>query len=130
MSWLAPWQCDSVNTVRCQTQDTIFPLATSTLVKTDAASSLSKLGSLRSPEKLQSFTADLTRSNTYFIVWIDISTYVGWRERNQHDATNLMFNIKLLSQHVSGIIVSINRRTRVWPASYGVLHCNKRGTKQ
>ena len=39
---------------------------------------------------------------------------VGWRERNQQDATNLMFIIKLLSQHVSGIIMSIIRRTRVF----------------
>ena len=34
------------------------------------------------------------------------------RERNQQDATNLMFIIKL-SQHVSGIIMPIIRRTRV-----------------
>jgi len=32
---------------------------------------------------------------------------VGRRERNQQDATNLMFIIKLLSQHVSGIIIII-----------------------
>jgi len=32
---------------------------------------------------------------------------VGWRERNQQDATNLMFIMKLLSQHVSGIIMPI-----------------------
>ena len=47
---------------------------------------------------------------------------VGWRERNQQDATNLMFIIKLLSQHVSGIIMPIIRRTRVCTAAYGVLH--------
>ena len=29
--------------------------------------------------------------------------HTGWRERNQQDATNPMFIIKLLSQHVSGI---------------------------
>ena len=52
---------------------------------------------------------------------------IGWRERNQQDATNLMFIIKLLSQHVSGIIMPIIRRTRVCTAAYGVLHCNKRG---
>ena len=46
----------------------------------------------------------------------------GWRERNQQDATNLMFIIKLLSQHVSGIIMPIVRRTRVCTAAYGVLH--------
>jgi hypothetical protein len=33
-----------------------------------------------------------------------------------------MFIIKLLSQHVSGIIMPIIRRTRVWTAAYGVLH--------
>ena len=47
---------------------------------------------------------------------------VGWRERNQQDATNLMFIIKLLSQHVSGIIMPIIRRTRLCTAAYGVLH--------
>jgi len=54
---------------------------------------------------------------------------VGWRERNQQDATNLMFITKPLSQHVSGIIMPIIRRTRVFTAAYGVLHCNKRATK-
>ena len=38
---------------------------------------------------------------------------VGWRERNQQDATYLVFIIKLLSQHVSGIIMPIFRRTRL-----------------
>ena len=47
---------------------------------------------------------------------------VGWRERNQQDATNLMFIIKLLSQHVSGIIVPIIMRTRLCTTAYGVLH--------
>ena len=47
---------------------------------------------------------------------------VGWRERNQQDATNLMFIIKLLYEHVSGIIMPIIRRTRVCTAAYGVLH--------
>ena len=51
------------------------------------------------------------------------------REGKQQDATNLMFIIKLLSQHVSGIIMPIIRRTRVCTAAYGVLHCNKRVTK-
>ena len=46
----------------------------------------------------------------------------GGRERNQQDATNLMFIIKLLAQHVSGIIMPIIRRTRVCTAAYGVLH--------
>jgi hypothetical protein len=53
---------------------------------------------------------------------------LGWRERNQQDTTNLIFIIKLLSQHVSDIIIPIIRRTRVCTAAYGVLHCNKRGT--
>jgi len=34
---------------------------------------------------------------------------VGWREINKQHATNLMFIIKLLSQHVSGIIMPIIR---------------------
>ena len=32
-----------------------------------------------------------------------------WRERNQQDATNLMFIVKRISQHVSGIIMPIFR---------------------
>ena len=48
---------------------------------------------------------------------------VGWREKDQQDATNLMFIIKLLSQHVSGIIMPIIRRTRVCTAAYGG-HCS------
>ena len=43
------------------------------------------------------------------------------RDRDQQDATNLMFIIKL-SQHVSGIIMPFIRRTRVCTAAYGVLH--------
>jgi len=47
----------------------------------------------------------------------------GWREINQQDATNQMFLIiKLLSQHVSGIIMSIIRRTILCITAYGVLH--------
>ena len=39
---------------------------------------------------------------------------VGWSERNQQDATNPMFIIKLLSQHVSGIIMpNIREQDRV-----------------
>jgi hypothetical protein len=49
-------------------------------------------------------------------------TALGRRERNQQDATNLMFIIKLLSQHVSGIIMPIIRRRRVCTFAYGVLH--------
>ena len=37
---------------------------------------------------------------------------LGRRDRNQQDATNQIFIIKLLSQHVSGIIMPIIRRTR------------------
>jgi len=33
-----------------------------------------------------------------------------------------MFIIKLLSQHISGIIMPIIRRSRVCTAAYGVLH--------
>ena len=47
---------------------------------------------------------------------------VRWRERNQQDVTNPMFIIKLLSQHVSGIIIPIIRRTRPCTTAYGVLH--------
>ena len=54
------------------------------------------------------------------LVWPCIMN-IGWRERNQQDATNLMFIIKLLSQHVSGIIMPIIRRTKVCTAAYGVL---------
>jgi len=47
---------------------------------------------------------------------------LGWRERNQQDATNPMFIMKRLSQHVSGIIMPIIRRTRLCITAYGVLH--------
>jgi len=47
---------------------------------------------------------------------------VGWRERNKHDATNPMFIIKLLSQHISGILMPIIRRTRPCTITYDVLH--------
>ena len=49
-------------------------------------------------------------------------TLLGWRKSNQPDATNLMFIIKLLSQHVSGIIMPIIRRTRMCTAAYVFLH--------
>jgi len=62
----------------------------------------------------------------YFrFLWLCIMN-VGWRERNQQDAINLMF-IEVLSQHVSGIIMPIIRRTRPCTTAYGILHCNKRG---
>ena len=41
----------------------------------------------------------------------------------------MMFIIKLLSQHVSSIIMPIIRRTRLCTIAYGVLHCKKRGKK-
>ena len=46
---------------------------------------------------------------------------VGWRERNQQAATNLMLIIIHLSQHVLGIIMPIIRRTRLCTTAYGVL---------
>jgi len=58
--------------------------------------------------------------NKKFLGSCDVN--VGWRERNQQDATNLMFIIKLLSEHVSGIIMPIIRRTRRCITAYGVLH--------
>ena len=61
-------------------------------------------------------------SRNFRLLWPCIMN-VGWRERNQQDATNLMFIIKLLSQRVSGIIMPIIRRTRVCTTAYGVLHC-------
>ena len=44
------------------------------------------------------------------------------RERNQQDATNLIFIIKLRSQHVSGIVMPFIRRIIPCPAAFGVLH--------
>jgi len=44
------------------------------------------------------------------------------KRENQQDATNSMFIIKLLSQHVSGIIMPIIRRIRPFPTACGVLH--------
>ena len=44
------------------------------------------------------------------------------RREKPTDATNLMFIIKRLSQHVSGIIMPITRRTRLCTTAYGVLH--------
>ena len=46
------------------------------------------------------------------------------REREQQDAAVLMFSITRLSQHVSGIISPIVRRTRLCTAAYGVQHCS------
>ena len=47
---------------------------------------------------------------------------VSWRKRNQQDATNVVFIIKLLPQHVSGIIMPIFRGTILYITAYGVLH--------
>jgi len=41
------------------------------------------------------------------------------KRENQQDATNSMFNIGLLSQHVSGIIMPIFRRIRPCPTACG-----------
>jgi len=43
------------------------------------------------------------------------------KREKQQEATNSMFNIKLLSQHVSGIIMPIIRRIRSCPTACGVL---------
>ena len=51
-----------------------------------------------------------------------VNAVMKGEDRNQQVATNLIFIIKLLSQHVSGIIMPIIRRTRVCTAAYGVLH--------
>jgi len=57
----------------------------------------------------------------FWFLWLCIMS-VGWRERNQQDATNPMFIMKLLYQHVSGIIMPNNRRTRPFTTAYGVLY--------
>ena len=43
------------------------------------------------------------------------------KRENQQDATNLMFIIKLLIQHVSGIIMPIISRIRPCPTACSVL---------
>ena len=43
------------------------------------------------------------------------------KREKQQDATNSMFVIKLLSEHVSGIIMPIIRRIRPCPTACGVL---------
>jgi len=65
----------------------------------------------RHEERSRGFSDTLRKKN---IAW--------WRERNQQDATNLMFIIKLLSRHISGIIMPIIRGTRMCTAANGVLH--------
>jgi len=44
------------------------------------------------------------------------------KRENHQDATDLMFVTKLLPQHVSGIIMTIIRKTRPCNTAYGVLH--------
>ena len=51
-----------------------------------------------------------------------VSWNVGRREINQQDATNTIFIIKLVSQHVSGVIMPITCRSRPCFTAYGVLH--------
>jgi len=46
----------------------------------------------------------------------------GLRREKPPNATNLMFIIKFLSQHVSGIIMPIIRRIRPCTTAYDVLH--------
>jgi len=43
------------------------------------------------------------------------------KKENQRDSTNSIFIIKLLPQHVSGIIIPIIRRIRPCPTACGVL---------
>ena len=72
---------------------------------------------LRIRTAIETITADMLQFGTNSIIVL-----IGPRERNQQDATNLMFIIKLISQHVSGIIMPIIRRTRPCTTAYGVLH--------
>ena len=59
----------------------------------------------------RSLTLIITQPIVFFRVLWPCIMNVGWRERDQQDATNLMFIIRLLSQHVSGIIMPVIRRT-------------------
>ena len=43
--------------------------------------------------------------------------------------TRAVCTVKVTVRTVSGIIIPIIRRTKVYTAACGVLHCNKRGTK-
>ena len=47
--------------------------------------------------------------------------YAKVKRENQQDATNSMLIIKLLSQHVSGIIMPIIRRIRPCSTACGIL---------
>ena len=64
--------------------------------------------------------------NELVLWWIILNVRFLWRERNQQDATNLMFIVKRLSQHVSGIVMPIFRRIktvhyRIWCSALVVL---------
>jgi len=59
---------------------------------------------------------------TTFYVLVTVHREHEVKGENQQDATNSMFVIKLLSQHVSGIIVPIIRRIRPCTTAYGVVH--------
>ena len=65
-----------------------------------------------------------TVKDSFRSLWPCIMNIV-WREINQQDATNQMFIIKFLPQHVSSIIMPIIRRTRPCTTAYGVLHCTR-----
>ena len=55
-------------------------------------------------DMVTSYTLCLDMVTSFRLLWPCIMN-VGWRERNQQVATNLMFIIKLLSQNVSSIIM-------------------------
>jgi len=63
--------------------------------------------------------------NAKCILWQPEFFCLAWifnvKRENQQDATNSMFIIKFLSQHVSGIIMPIIRRIRPCPTACGVL---------
>ena len=72
--------------------------------------------------EFSSFQVFPNRSFTSFRFLRPCIMSVGWSERNQQDATIPMFITKLLSQHVSDIIMPIIRRTRPCTTAYGVPH--------
>jgi len=56
----------------------------------------------------------------FFLCSCDRASCKQGKERDQQDATEHMFIINRLSQHVSGIIMSIVRRPRLFATTYGV----------
>jgi len=66
--------------------------------------------------------AGFISAESLYMAPVNTSENVGLGEINQQDATNPMFMIKLLSQHVSGNIMPIIRRTRPCITAYGVVH--------